>query len=1712
MKTSTRIAITVFSFFLLFGTPFLLRAQLLPPVSTEQEAVFTKETNSTYLKQWAKQDSAQYYEERARAEDFARSNGYPIKGKTNDGRTFELQGFDAVGQLKYYVTTNRGGAATISTDEVWPGGDAGTALTGQGWTLAVWDGGRVRTTHAELSVKVTHIDNASSFDDHATHVTGTCIARGANSNARGMAYNAQARTFDWNNDLSEMASEAAAGLRVSNHSYGLLTGWEYNSEFDVWEWYGYTTYSQSEDYKFGYYDQDSRDIDQIVYNAPFYLPVMAAGNDRNDYHDGIHWVQNASGIWVQSNTSRPPDGGTDGYDCIPNMGNAKNSLTVGAVAELPNGYGSFTDPDDVDMSTFSGWGPTDDGRIKPDLVAKGIDVISSTAEHNNHYSNFNGTSMAAPMVTGSILLINEHVNNLFPGSSLRASAMKALLIHTADECGTAPGPDYSFGWGLMNTQKAVELLSNDNGRNWFRSRDSISNGDTRSYTFQHDGVDGIKVTIAWTDTPGNVCAPPSSSWWVCDNRMLVNDLDLRLINLDNNTEYDPWRLNPASPASAATRGDNNRDNVEQVHIPNLPAGEYAIVIDHKGTLFSGEQIFSIMLSGIGAAPDVFTCNEAILIECGDELNNATSGNAQNVPICGNSSELNGAPGTWYKFIGEGATVTMSTCASGTNFDTQLAVFMGSCSNLICETGNDDIDECNSNSLSSWVQFFAEAGEDYFVYVTGYGEDSGTFTLQIDCEGTACSIPTGLQSTEVGHAHFTVDWNTAPGTDFYQVWTRQLPNGDWQLSNEYENPGIIFGNRVPASDYEVQVRSKCGDNYGDWSSSIFLTTLGVGTPYCFSYGISWNYWIDRFAIKDAGTSLLNWETGTDYGYSDYSAAAPIPELEKGGTYEFCITPDKRSSLPNESLRYHLYFDWTDDQSFGSGDQDYTWCCSTSLDEFCEAIIIPDDIPNGEYRVRVSMVVDDSDNSVSACAAGGQREVEDYTIRIIDNVQAPLANFNASITCGQAPLSISFTDNSTNNPNDWQWDFGNGQQSSQQNPTITYNTPGIYTVSLNVGNTGGNDSEVKTAYITVVAPAVIDTPAGITACLGESLTLTTNTSADTYLWTGPGLNNTTSTTVLVNPSQAGVFTYDLITTTNGCAADPTSINLSFLALPEIHLTASTNTACLGESITLSATGATQYTWSGPGLNNTSGSSVMANPTQAGSYTYQVSGISGNCMANLETITLEFTDALEVSASASVASTCLGQSITLMAEGASNYIWTGPDLNGQTGSSILVSQNQAGTFTYQVVGSSGNCASATAAVSVQFEAPPLVSLSTSSTTSCVGQAIALTGLGAESYTWSGIGLNNTSGNVVEALPTQAGSYTYQVIGNNGECSSNPQTITLQFNSLPEVEISANTTALCEGQSLSLTASGANTYFWDGPGITGNTGANVTITPTAGQHIFQLIGTESGCESEPASIEIDVAPMPILSAELSSNPACLGDTLFLEANGATQYFWNGPDLLSFTGSNVQAIPSQTGEVVYQLTGTVGECQAQPISIPVTVAHSPLSVSVEMGVCAVGNILFEATVINGGTQPNILWYHNGIAVWSGASYNLFGAQNGDLVYCEVTALNPPICTAPLMVQSEPLVIDCLTSTNEISELENLQLFPNPNTGQFMLNLEVRQAFSGHVIILNHLGQQVLSRQIEGYPGKQQEAFVLSNATAGLYHLLITAQKRVQATKFVVMP
>lgn len=477
------------------------------------------------------------------------------------------------GELIYAQTDNAGAAITARANHLYSGGSLGLNIQGQGMTAGVWDGGNVSDLHQEFMVNGTSkisLMDGFTYDDHATHVAGTIAAIGVNANARGVAFNSVVKSYDWNSDLTEMLIEASSGLLMSNHSYGL------GSLNSIWF--------------YGAYDDRAKQLDNICYNNPYYLPVFSAGNSRNN-----------SGPPASTQMANK-----FGYDLIYGHANAKNVMTVAAVGQVDN----YVDANSVTMSSFSSYGPSDDGRIKPDISMKGVQVYSTLSSGSNGYGYMSGTSMSSPGVTGVVTLLQQYHNSLY-ATFMKSATVKGLILHTADEAGSNIGPDYEFGWGLINAQRAATVIRDKNlpANRSIIEENVLQNGQTFTKTIMASSSNPLKVSISWTDpdypTANSGTTDPTTKY-------LVNDLDIS-VSSSTGTIFYPWKLqgmsNYFNPAS--NNSTNDVDNFERVDIPIPSAGIYTITVTHKGILSGGNQPFTLIASG-SAMSTLSTENENLI--------------------------------------------------------------------------------------------------------------------------------------------------------------------------------------------------------------------------------------------------------------------------------------------------------------------------------------------------------------------------------------------------------------------------------------------------------------------------------------------------------------------------------------------------------------------------------------------------------------------------------------------------------------------------------------------------------------------------------------------------------------------------------------------------------------------------------------------------------------------------------------------------------------------------------------------------------------------------------------------------------------------------------------------------------------------------------------------------------------------------------------------
>ncbi|QJE94254.1 MBG domain-containing protein [Luteolibacter luteus] len=543
----------------------------------------------------------------AEARQRAAERKLPLRIQRPNGVLQEIEGFE--GDEPRYRSTHNANAAISTAANLTR---TAFAVDGDGLTIGLWDGGSARATHQEFGGRVVAMDGAASVD-HATHVAGTLAAAGVVANAKGMAPAITVDSYDWNNDVSEMTSRGASApgqegkIYLSNHSYGFISGWNYVDDgIRVWEWNGNGTTSTGTEQDFGRYSTYARDQDALAFAAPYYSIFRSAGNERVDNPGPGENVSlaPASAQVVSYDPALHPAGDGDyhgGFETIGFESLAKNVITIGSVTDAVTG--GTRDVAKANSSTFSSWGPTDDGRIKPDLVANGDALYSSLNGSNTSYGTYSGTSMATPNAAGSAALLIELYGRLFPGQAMRASTLKGLLIHSADDRGN-PGPDYKFGWGLVNAKAAADLI-NDHSANPLRKHVTESSlGSSiasRTESIVWDGVSPIVATLCWTDPAGS-----STSTSDLRTARLVNNLDLKITG-PGGAEYLPYVMpfvgdwSEASMDSAATTGVNHTDNVEQVRIasPGV-AGTYQVTVSFSGTLTNAAQNYSLLISGSAA--------------------------------------------------------------------------------------------------------------------------------------------------------------------------------------------------------------------------------------------------------------------------------------------------------------------------------------------------------------------------------------------------------------------------------------------------------------------------------------------------------------------------------------------------------------------------------------------------------------------------------------------------------------------------------------------------------------------------------------------------------------------------------------------------------------------------------------------------------------------------------------------------------------------------------------------------------------------------------------------------------------------------------------------------------------------------------------------------------------------------------------------------------
>lgn len=502
----------------------------------------------------------------------------------------------------------------------------GLPIDGEGQNIMVMDGGRVFDRHVDFGASSTGVPPAVprvfdleggtvGYNFHATNVAGIIASEGiANANDIGVVKKAKINSYSFEttaqgNNYQKLA--ASPNANISNHSYGIVRGWRREGTNLYWE--GDYALSPTDTWSGAYVSNDAT-YDAIVYDNPNQIVIKSAGNY---YGDGpfppaqpyTNAYKNVNGSWVPFAASDvlPPNNCSNGYNCIGWGSVGKNLIIVGATNRLATIGQLYTQASDVVKAGFSSAGPRKDGAIKPDIASTGVQMVMPTYSSATNYtaiSSGQGTSYSAPVISGIAGALTHIKRNLSGDASFmfKADEMKALLMHTTNEAGPNPGPDVWFGWGFADAaQGAQVLIDNAANKNIF-SRNVLTSGTPYNRTVVAQAGSPLKATISWVD-PEGVPFTSSNDMWQNRTPRLINDYDLKIIDMVTNEVTYPWKLDALNPMAAATKGDNVVDNIEQVLLENPVAGrQYRVEVSNKGTLKDDtgapmSQFYSLIVTG-----------------------------------------------------------------------------------------------------------------------------------------------------------------------------------------------------------------------------------------------------------------------------------------------------------------------------------------------------------------------------------------------------------------------------------------------------------------------------------------------------------------------------------------------------------------------------------------------------------------------------------------------------------------------------------------------------------------------------------------------------------------------------------------------------------------------------------------------------------------------------------------------------------------------------------------------------------------------------------------------------------------------------------------------------------------------------------------------------------------------------------------------------------
>ncbi len=708
-------------------------------------------------------------------------------------------------------------------------------------------------------------------------------------------------------------------------------------------------------------------------------------------------------------------------------------------------------------------------------------------------------------------------------------------------------------------------------------------------------------------------------------------------------------------------------------------------------------------------------------------------------------------------------------------------------------------------------------------------------------------------------------STAPGVSGTTVYTGPVPTADiWTLRNftfVAPNNGLYISVETAGPTRWTHV-----DNFKILNNSSNTVTASpiAGSPYCPCSTVNVSFTsTGTFNAGNVYTALLSDATGsfgsaTTIGTLSSTANAgsivcTIPcNAVPGSSYLIQVTSSNPGVICSVgstnitigsgsavSVNSPSICSGQTANLMASGSSSYTWSAGVTV--------------TGTNTASVSPV---TTTTYTVTGAGGGGSCADSAVATVTVSPAITMSVNSPTICAGQTANLTATGATT-----YVWSTGatsTGGGNANASPVTTT----TYTVT---GTSGGcSDSVICTVTVNPVPVINVNSP---TICAGQTANLVA-TGATTYSWSA-GATSTGGGNA--NATPASTTTYTVTGMTNGCNGTAIATVTVVASLP---VTVNSPTICSGQTANLSATGATNYSWT-TGATSTGGGNATASPLTTTTYT--VTGTSGTCSGTaVSTVTVNTTPVVTVNSP----TICSGQTANLTATGATTYTWTA-GANATTGGNATATPLT--TTTYTVTGMTNNCMG-TAISTVTVNPTPVVSVN--SPTICSGQTAYLSATGAAGYSWTA-GATATGGGNATALPVVTTTYT--VTGTTGSCT-NTAVSTVTVNTTPVVTVTSDT--ICPGQTATLTASGAATYTWSA-GATSSGGNTATASPLS-TSTYTVTGTTAGCSNTAiATVIIQNCVPPI--ANFVGNPLVIcnnGCTTFIDIsiNAPTSWSWQFP------------------------------------------------------------------------------------------------------------------------------------------------------------------------------------------------------------------------------